>query len=153
MLFELPFVQQRHVIDSFALATDTDLHVPCSAAVRQGSPSRCYRPFHLQPCVASKEARARSELTQCVADLMSAVLWNPDTKAQYFTRLRQLVERYNNNTRSWLEDQVWALKEQIAVDARADAALWHTTNDFDSAVHALVEQVCRFSNLPYRNHA
>ena len=53
------------------------------------------------------------------------------------------MERYNNNTRSWLEDQVWALKEQIAVDARADAALWHTTNDFDSAVQALVEQVCR----------
>ena len=73
---------------------------------------------------------------------MSAVLWNPDTKAAYFTRLRQLVERYNNNTRSWLEDQVWALKEQIAVDARADAALWHTTNDFDAAVRALVEQVC-----------
>ena len=53
-----------------------------------------------------------------------------------------------NNTRSWLEDQVWALKEHIAVDARADAALWHTTNDFDGAVHALVEQVdalCHFS--------
>ena len=84
----------------------------------------------------------RSELTPGTADLMSAVLWNPDTKAAYFNRLRQLVERYNNNTRSWLEDQVWALKEQIAVDARADAALWHTTNDFDAAVRALVEQVC-----------
>ena len=72
---------------------------------------------------------------------MSAVLWNPDTKAMYFSRLRQLTEQYNNNTRSWLEDQVWALKELIAVDARADAALWHTTNDFDAAVHALVEQV------------
>jgi len=90
----------------------------------------------------------RTELTQGAVDLMSAVLWNPDTKGAYFTRLRQLVEQYNNNTRSWLEDQVWALKEHIAVDARADAALWHTTNDFDGAVHALVEQVdalCHFS--------
>ena len=69
------------------------------------------------------------------------MLWNPDTKAAYFSRLKQLVEKYNNQTRSWLEDEVWALKERIAVDARADAALWHTTNDFDAAVHALVEQV------------
>ena len=75
------------------------------------------------------------------ADLASAVLWNPDTKAAYFSRLKQLIERYNNNTRSWLEDEVWKLKELVAADARADAALWHTTTDWDAAVQALVEQI------------
>jgi hypothetical protein len=84
---------------------------------------------------------ARFLLTLRLADLVSAVLWNPDTKAAYFNRLKQLLESYNNNTRSWLEDEVWKMKELIASDARADAAIWKTTNDWDSAVQALVDQI------------
>lgn len=82
-----------------------------------------------------------SLLTLRLADLVSAVLWNPDTKAAYFNRLKQLLEQYNNNTRSWLEDEVWKMKELIAADARADVAIWKTSNDWDGAVQALVEQI------------
>lgn len=76
------------------------------------------------------------------ADLTSAVLWNPDTKSAYFSKLKQLLERYNNNTQSWLIDEAWAIKALIADDARADAQIWHTTNDFDANVQMLVDQVC-----------
>jgi hypothetical protein len=92
-------------------------------------------------CAARSLATIHAAQTLRLADLVSAVLGNPDTKAAYFDRLKQLLGQYNNNTRSWLEDEVWKMKELIAADARADVAIWKTSNDWDSAVQALVEQI------------
>ena len=51
-----------------------------------------------------------------------------------------LHARYNNDTHSWLEEQVYAIKDLIGDDARADAARWKTGN-FDQAVDALIGQI------------
>jgi hypothetical protein len=48
--------------------------------------------------------------------------------------------RYNNNTHSWLEDEVYSIKNLIAADAREDAQRWGTGN-FDSGVDALLAQI------------
>ena len=95
-----------------------------------------------------------------MTDLTSAVLWNPETKALYITKLKELLNkcaaasrrsaavccsrlrahRYNNNTRSWLEEEVYNIKKLIEEDAREDAQR-RGTGSFDSGVDALLGQI------------
>ena len=52
--------------------------------------------------------------------MVDAILYHPEHKQQYLTRLRELLEKYSAS--GWLEAQAKDIMDAIGPDARADAA-------------------------------
>jgi len=71
--------------------------------------------------------------------MVDAVIHYPVTKAEYFTRLREVTDKYSKS--GWLERQVKAIQEEIGPSAREDATLWNTTRNWDDNVAQLLAQI------------